>query len=124
VIPIKCPTSQPEKHLIKISERYLYSRSVSNVHSTPYSPNFVVPDKIFSPGSLEIIEETPLLEYSEVLPQGKGYQIPLGKIQSEENHFAKFERQDSVWGSKNYDLDLAQPPVSLKDRFKGKDWSA
>lgn len=30
----------------------------------------------------------------------------------------------SVWGARNYDLELAEPPVSLKERFKGKDWSA
>jgi hypothetical protein len=71
-----------------------------------------------------MIEETPLLEYSEVKTEGLGYQIPIGEIQSGENGFAKFERQDSVWEAKNYDLDLEGETVSLKDRFKGKDWSA
>jgi hypothetical protein len=122
VIPIKCPTSQPEEHSIQISGRHVFSRSVSYTDTKPYSPNFIIPNQIFSPGHLEPIEETSVLEYSEV--KTDGFQIPLGKIKSNEiaKHLIGVDTPVSVWEAKNYDLDLDEAPVSLKERFKGKDW--
>jgi hypothetical protein len=121
VIPIKCPTSQPEEQSI-YSGRNIYSRSVSYTDTKPYSPNFIIPNQIFSPIPLEPIEETSLLEYSEV--KTDGYQIPLGTIKPNEiaKDFTQVDTPVSVWEAKNYDLDLAEPPVSLKERFKNKDW--
>jgi hypothetical protein len=95
---------------------------VSYTDTKPYSPNFIIPNQIFSPGPLEPIEETSLLEYSGV--KTDGYQIPIRTIKSNEiaEDFTGVDTPVSVWEARNYDLDLAQPHVSLKERFKGKDW--
>jgi hypothetical protein len=65
-----------------------------------------------------------LLEKSEF--KTDGYKIPMAEIKSNEiaKDLVEVETPVSVWGARNYDLDLAEPPVSLKERFKGKDWSA